>query len=219
MLNFPTNWSDFLDNRETECKIMSILQILKSEYNHKTIYPPKNKIFKSLEITSPSDLKIVIIGQDPYHGEGMANGLAFSVDEGIKIPQSLKNIYKEIDRDLGKAHFNSGSLEGWAKQGVLLLNSTFTVEKGKANSHKHLGWDSISDDIIKKISAKKENIVFMLWGAFSQKKRILIDGSKHLILECAHPSPLSVYRGFWGCGHFGIANKYLENRGLKAIKW
>ncbi len=183
------------------------------------IFPPESLVYRALELTPIERVRVVILGQDPYHGPGQANGLAFSVNKGVRLPPSLQNIYKEIERDLNtKKDFTNGDLELWATQGVLLLNSALTVEEGKPGSHK-AKWERATDHIIKKVSDQASHVVFMLWGAFAQSKKPLIDASKHLILEAPHPSPLSAHRGFLGCAHFSKCNAYLETHNLKPIEW
>lgn len=189
------------------------------EYNEKTIFPPKENIFFALKNTPFEYVKVVIIGQDPYHGEGEAHGMAFSVNPDIKIPPSLQNIYKELHRDLGLKIPNNGYLLKWARQGVLLLNSVLTVEKDKPASHQNKGWEIFTDNIIKKLNEKEEPIVFMLWGNFAKKKMDLITNPKHLVLTSSHPSPFSVKYGFDGCGHFSKANKFLVNNNMAPIDW
>ena len=176
-------------------------------------------IFNSMKRTAFKDIKVVLLGQDPYHNEGQAMGLSFSVPEGIDVPPSLVNMFKELKAELNVEPKKSGDLSGWAKQGVLLLNTVLTVRAHQANSHKGKGWEQFTDGIIKKISEKKEHVVFLLWGANARSKKALIDQSKHLILECAHPSPLSAYNGFFGCGHFKKTNDYLLKFGKQPIDW
>jgi uracil-DNA glycosylase len=194
-------------------------EIIEKEYNIKIIYPPKNYIFNALKLTPYNDVKVVIVGQDPYHGEGEAHGLSFSVQKGIKLPPSLQNIYKEIYDDLGIMEPNSGDLTKWAKEGVLLLNSSLTVEKDKPNSHQNIGWDKLTDYIIKKINLKKEPVVFILWGSFARSKKKYITNSNHLILESTHPSPFSAYNGFFGSHPFSKCNQFLEKNGIEPIDW
>jgi uracil-DNA glycosylase len=176
-------------------------------------------IFNSMKITAFENVKVVIIGQDPYHEPGQAMGLSFSVPKGEKIPPSLVNIYKEIERETGEKMPSHGDLTNWAKQGVLLLNAVLTVREHLANSHRGKGWEEFTDGVIKKISNEKQKVVFLLWGANARSKKALIDTNKHLVLECAHPSPLSAYNGFFGCGHFVKANEYLIKNGLVPVKW
>lgn len=189
--------------------------IVGEESRGKAIYPPIENRFRALELTKPDDVRMVILGQDPYHSAGQAHGLAFSVPHGVVIPPSLRNIYKELARDLGIVTPNHGNLEPWARQGVLLLNTVLTVEGGKAGSHQGLGWEEITDAVLSHLGQQERPIVFMLWGAHAQKKRSLV-ASQHLILEAPHPSPLSAHRGFLGCGHFGKANAFL---GVRGIDW
>ena len=178
----------------------------------RAVYPARMNWFRALELTNPDKVRVVILGQDPYHGEGQAHGLAFSVPKGVQIPPSLRNMYKELVRDLGIAPASYGNLEPWARQGVLLLNTVLTVEQGQAGTHIGLGWEEITDTIISHLGARDQPIVFMLWGAQAQKKRALTTNPKHLILEAPHPSPLSAHRGFLGCGHFGKADAFLRER-------
>lgn len=185
----------------------------------KVILPQPNNRFKAFELTPFDAVKVVILGQDPYHGEGQAMGLSFSVPDGVKTPPSLKNIYLELESDLGIPVSNSGNLEHWAKQGVLLLNSVLTVEKNAPSSHSKSNWVNFTDGVIEVISREKTAVVFLLWGAYAQQKSALIDKDKHLVLTAAHPSPFSAYKGFFGCKHFSQANDYLEMHNLKAINW
>lgn len=193
--------------------------IVENEYNNKIIFPPKDHIFEALKLTSYANTKVVIVGQDPYHGEGEAHGLSFSVMDGVKIPPSLQNIYKELYNDLGIIPKKTGNLTGWAKEGVLLLNSILTVEKDKASSHKNLGWEPFTDYIIKVLNTKEEPIVFILWGNFAKSKKSLITNSKHLIIESSHPSPFSAYNGFFGSKPFSKTNNFLINNNIKPIDW
>lgn len=188
-------------------------------YKNRTVFPIKDKIFAAFEYCPLDDVKVVIIGQDPYHGAGQAHGLCFSVPDGEKIPPSLRNIYKELQSDIGKEIPTSGNLEHWAKQGVLLLNATLTVEEGQAGFHQGWGWETFTDKVIKTISKQKEHVVFLLWGKYAQDKANLIDESKHLILKSTHPSPLSAHRGFLGCKHFSKTNEYLKKHSISEIKW
>ena len=183
------------------------------------IYPPANQWFAALNTTPFEKVRVVILGQDPYHGVDQAHGLCFSVTPGIKVPPSLANIYKEIKSDLGIDQPNHGCLISWAQQGVLLLNATLTVEDGSAGAHQGKGWEQFTDQIIKAVNQQREGVVFMLWGSYAQKKSTMIDSSRHLILKSVHPSPLSAYRGFFGCGHFSAANNYLQQSGVEPIDW
>jgi len=196
-----------------------LIQFVRKEYTTGTVYPPGKEIFRAFDSCSFEEVKVVIIGQDPYHGDGQANGLCFSVHDGIKQPPSLQNIFKEIRNDLGKPIPVSGNLERWARQGVLLLNATLTVRASSPGSHQNKGWETFTDAVIKNISDEKSNVVFLLWGAYAQKKGEVIDRSKHLVLMSAHPSPFSADRGFFGCKHFSKANEYLKSKGLKEIDW
>src|SRR5574344_1437340 len=191
--------------------------LIMDEYDKKTIYPPKNYIFNALKLTPYSNVKVVIVGQDPYHGEGEAHGLSFSVQKGIKLPPSLKNIYKEMYDDLGIMEPNSGDLTKWAKEGVLLLNSSLTVIKDEANSHQNIGWNLLTDYIIKKINLKDEPVVFILWGNFARSKKALITNPKHLVIESTHPSPFSASYGFFGSKPFSKTNNFLKANGIKEI--
>ncbi|MBO7275679.1 MAG: uracil-DNA glycosylase, partial [Clostridia bacterium] len=192
---------------------------LKSEYSSHTVYPGMYDIFNALKYTPYSSVKVVIIGQDPYHGPNQAHGLSFSVREGVPPPPSLQNIFKEIKSDLGLPIPNHGCLEKWARQGVLLLNAVLTVRAGQANSHNGQGWETITDSIIRHLNDRQKPMVFLLWGANAGAKSALVTNPSHLVLKCAHPSPLSAYNGFFGCRHFSKANKYLSECGLKEIDW
>jgi uracil-DNA glycosylase len=187
--------------------------------NKQIIYPPFNQIFSAFKATSLESVKVVILGQDPYHGEGRAHGLAFSVNKNHKIPPSLKNIYKELGTDLGIVSPTHGNLETWAHNGVLLLNATLSVRANEAGSHQRKGWEEFTDYVIKKISDLQKNCVFILWGNYAKSKSVLIDRHKHLVLEAAHPSPLSAHHGFFGCKHFSKCNSYLVDKGLPPIDW
>lgn len=189
------------------------------EYDIKTIYPPKDYIFNALKLTSYKDTKVVIVGQDPYHGEHQAHGLSFSVQKGVKVPPSLQNIYKELYDDLGVPIRNDGDLTGWAKQGVLLLNAVLTVEKDKAASHRNWGWGLLTDYIIKVLNMKEEPVVFILWGNFAKEKAKLITNPHHYIITSPHPSPFSAYSGFFGSKPFSKTNDYLVKNNLKSIDW
>jgi uracil-DNA glycosylase len=197
----------------------SLVEFVKKEYASKRIFPPGNLIFNAFDQCPVDDVKVVILGQDPYHGPGQAHGLCFSVNDGVDFPPSLVNIFKEIERDLDIPAPPTGNLTRWAKQGVLLLNATLTVEAHKAGSHQGKGWEIFTDAVIRHLAESKEKIVFMLWGSYAQKKGEFINADKHLVLKSVHPSPLSAYRGFIGCGHFSAANEYLKQNGRKEIKW
>ena len=211
-------WTEVLAPIKNSEYFQNLWLKVKQEYASGKCFPPKNQIFQALELTDFEDINVVIIGQDPYHGDFQANGLCFSVSDAVKAPPSLKNIFKELEDDLGIKK-TTNELDSWAKQGVLLLNATLTVKAHSPNSHKDLGWEKFTDFIIKQISEKKENVVFVLWGAFAQKKEELIDSSKHFILKSAHPSPFSVYRGFFGSRPFSKINDFLVSKNLKTINW
>ncbi|PTT69890.1 MULTISPECIES: uracil-DNA glycosylase [unclassified Chryseobacterium] len=211
-------WTEILAPIKNTEYFTGLWEKVKQEYATTKVFPPKNQIFRALEITPFEDIEVVIIGQDPYHNDYQANGLCFSVSEQVAAPPSLKNIFIELKDDLGVER-TSKELDDWGKQGVLLLNATLTVRAHSPNSHKDLGWEKFTDFIIKEISDKKENVVFVLWGAFAQKKAELIDPAKHFILKSAHPSPFSVYRGFFGSRPFSKINEYLVSKGKKPISW
>lgn len=196
-----------------------LIEFVKSEYKTQSVYPPGREIFNALDQCAFEKVGVVIIGQDPYHGAGQANGLCFSVREGMRMPPSLVNIFKEIKSDLGKPIPIHGDLKHWAQQGVLLLNATLTVRASTPGSHQNKGWEIFTDAVIKKISDEKENLVFLLWGAYAQKKGEVIDQSKHLVLSSPHPSPFSADRGFFGNKHFSKTNTYLSSKGIKEIDW
>lgn len=193
--------------------------LINLEYQNKTIYPPKDYVFNALKLTPYHDVKVVIVGQDPYHGENESHGLSFSVQKGIKIPPSLNNIYQELNNDLGIKPKKDGDLTNWAKQGILLLNAVLTVEKDKPASHKNIGWEPLTDYIIKKINLKDEPVVFILWGNFAKEKEKLITNPKHLVIKSSHPSPFSAYQGFFGSHPFSKTNKFLKANNLKEIDW
>ena len=211
-------WTEILAPIKNTEYFTTLWEKVKEEYQTTKCFPPKNQIFRAIELTPFEEVKVVIIGQDPYHNDNQANGLCFSVSDKVTAPPSLKNIFKELEDDLGIKK-TSNELEMWAKQGVLLLNATLTVRAHKANSHKDLGWEKFTDFIIKEISDKKENVVFVLWGAFAQKKAGLIDASKHFIIQSAHPSPFSVHKGFFGSRPFSKINQFLEEKGKEPINW
>ena len=213
------DWDIVLKDEFAKEYFYNLLKFVQGEYARKIIYPPKKEVFKAFRYTPYKDLKVVILGQDPYHGEGEAEGLSFSVKIGIKKPPSLNNIFKELHDDLGLEIPNHGSLVSWAKQGVLLLNSVLTVIKDQAASHKDIGWETFTDEVIKKINEKEEPVVFILWGGFARSKKKLITNPKHLILESAHPSPLSAYNGFFGSKPFSKTNNFLTKNNLQPIDW
>lgn len=213
------SWKEQLNDEFGKEYFKNLTDFVRKEYQTKRIFPPAKLIFNAFDHTAFNDVKVVILGQDPYHGDGQAHGLSFSVNDGVRTPPSLVNMYKEINRDLGIPIPQSGNLTRWAQQGVLLLNATLTVEAHMAGSHQKKGWEAFTDEAIRKLATKRENIVFLLWGAYAQKKASFIDNKKHLILQTVHPSPLSAHRGFIGCGHFGQANEYLISKGIEPIKW
>lgn len=214
----PTSWSKELQNFLKSKRRHELELFLSKEYKNKTIYPLQRDVFKALEYCSPNNVKVVILGQDPYHGEAQAHGLSFSVQEGLKIPPSLKNIYKELESDLGLQSPKNGDLSSWASQGVLLLNNVLTVEKSKAGSHQKKGWEEFTAEVISVLN-QFEHIVFILWGSPAQKKAKSVSNERHLILESVHPSPLSSYRGFFGCKHFSKTNEYLIQHKIEPINW
>ncbi|MDD2995381.1 MAG: uracil-DNA glycosylase [Paludibacter sp.] len=212
-------WKEALKEEFEKDYFGKLTDFVKAEYSTKQIFPAGSQIFNAFDQCPFNKVKVVIIGQDPYHGPGQAHGLCFSVNDGVAFPPSLLNIFKEIERDLGIPSPKSGNLTRWAQQGVLLLNATLTVEAHKAGSHQGRGWETFTDAAIRKLASERQNIVFMLWGSYAQQKGAMIDASKHLILKSVHPSPLSAYRGFIGCGHFSQANQFLEAKGLDKIHW
>lgn len=219
MVNLGNSWDELLKEEFQKDYYLRLREFLKQEYSTRSIYPDMNDIFNALKLTDYNNVKVVILGQDPYHGEGEAHGLAFSVKPGIAIPPSLRNIYKELNQSMGCYIPNNGFLEKWAKQGVLLLNSSLTVRKDMANSHSGKGWELLTDAIIKKLNNRKEPMVFMLWGNNAKAKAWFVDSEKHLVLMSVHPSPLSASRGFFGCNHFQKANDFLLNNGMPTIDW
>lgn len=219
MIKFGNSWDDILSEEFKEQYYLRLREFLKSEYSTKTIYPSMYDIYNAFKLTDYNDVKIVILGQDPYHGEGEAHGLAFSVKKGIAIPPSLRNIYKELNQSLGCYIPNNGFLEKWATQGVLLLNTALTVVKDTPNSHKNIGWEIFTDRIIKLLNKRDKRVIFILWGSNAKSKAMLIDRSKHMVLTSVHPSPLSANRGFFGCGHFKTANEELVRMGEAPIDW
>lgn len=215
-----SSWKSVLNEEFEKPYFKDLISFVKSEYATKVCYPKGSQIFSAFDHCHFNEVKIVIIGQDPYHGPNQANGLCFSVNDGIPFPPSLYNIFKEIEKDLNIPIPKTGNLERWADQGVFLLNATLTVRQAEAGSHQGKGWEKFTDAVIKQISAEKENVVFLLWGGFAQKKAALIDASKHHILKSGHPSPLSANRGFWfGNKHFSQTNEFLKSKGMKEIEW
>ncbi|MGI6330559.1 MAG: uracil-DNA glycosylase [Zhaonellaceae bacterium] len=219
MVKFGNDWDELLKCEFKKDYYQRLRLFLAKEYKTKTVYPNMYKIFEALKLTPYKEVKVVILGQDPYHGPNQAHGLAFSVQKGVPIPPSLMNIYKELADDLNCYIPNHGCLDYWAKQGVLLLNTSLTVVAGMANSHRNKGWEIFTDQIIKLLDQKDSPVVFLLWGNNARSKRKLITNPKHLILEAAHPSPLSASQGFFGCKHFSKANQFLKANGLAEIDW
>jgi uracil-DNA glycosylase len=219
-INLHPSWLDPLRGEFEQPYMAELKRFLVSERERgKQIFPRASEWFRALDLTPLEQVRVVILGQDPYHGPGQAHGLCFSVKDGVRPPPSLVNIYKELESDLGIKPRRHGFLEHWAKQGVLLLNSVLTVEMGQAASHRDRGWERFTDRIVSQVNAKAEPVVFMLWGSYAQKKAAMVDTSRHLVLKAAHPSPLSAHSGFFGCRHFSKANAFLESRGLAPIDW
>ncbi len=219
-IKIDDSWKAVLDNQFSSAYFTSLIEFVKQQYATKTCYPKENQIFAAFDRCKFDEVKVVIIGQDPYHGAGQANGLCFSVNDGIAFPPSLINIFKEIQSDLEKPFPKTGNLERWSNQGVLLLNATLTVEQSKPGSHQNHGWEIFTDAVIKAVSDHKENVVFLLWGGFAKSKTSLIDKKKHQILTSGHPSPMSANRGYWfGNKHFSKTNEFLKSKGLKEIEW
>lgn len=219
-IKLEKNWLDVIGGEFDKSYMAQLKQFLQDEKaKGKVIFPKGAEIFNAMNTTAFDSIKVVIIGQDPYHGPGQAHGLCFSVRKGVPIPPSLMNIYKEIASEYGVKMPAHGDLTGWAEQGVLLLNATLTVQQALAGSHQNKGWENFTDAIIRAVNEKREHVVFLLWGSYAQKKGALIDRKKHHILEAPHPSPLSAHRGFLGCGHFKKANEYLASKGLTPIDW
>lgn len=219
MVNIGNEWDELLAEEFKKDYYLQLRRFLISEYNSRTIYPPMNDIFNALKATSYSDVKAVILGQDPYHGAGQAHGMCFSVKKGTPPPPSLQNIFKEIQSELGLPIPPHGELTAWAQSGVLLLNTVLTVREGMANSHRGHGWEILTDRIIELLNERETPIVFLLWGGNARAKAKLINNPKHLVLQCAHPSPLSAHNGFFGCGHFIKANEFLQSNGIEPIDW
>lgn len=219
LIKIEESWKNVLENEFKKEYFIKLINFIKNEYRTKEIFPAKDKIFEAFNLCPFDKTKIIIIGQDPYHEKGQSHGLCFSVNKNIKIPPSLVNIYKELKSDIKKEIPKHGNLEHWAKQGVLMLNATLTVIEHKAGSHQKKGWEEFTDAVIKILSDKKENLVFLLWGSYAQSKNILIDESKHLVLKTVHPSPLSAFRGFFESKHFSKSNQFLKEKGLNEINW
>ncbi|WP_339901956.1 uracil-DNA glycosylase [uncultured Cyclobacterium sp.] len=218
-VKIENSWKQLMGDEFSKPYFESLVNFVKTEYETKTIYPMGDSIFKAFDLCPVEKVKVVILGQDPYHGPGQAHGLAFSVKEGIPFPPSLLNIFKELKSDLNLPFPSNGNLERWAKQGVLLLNATLTVEAHKAGSHQKKGWETFTTAVIENLAAHKSNLVFLLWGAYAQKKAVVIPADKHFKLQSPHPSPLSAHRGFLGCKHFSQTNAYLTKNGVAPIQW
>ena len=218
-VKIEASWKEVLKDEFDKDYFIRLVQFVKEDYTKHTVFPKGKDIFNAFEFCPFQAVKVVVLGQDPYYGEGQAHGLCFSVPDGVASPPSLVNIYKELNSDIGKAIPKSGNLEHWAKQGILLLNATLTVRAGQAGSHQNKGWEIFTDAVIKALSERKEGLVFLLWGSYAQNKGKMIDMNKHCVLKSAHPSPLSAYNGFFGNRHFSKTNAYLKNAGLEEIKW
>jgi uracil-DNA glycosylase len=213
------SWKEHLQTEFDKPYFKTLTDFVKEEYAHGPVYPPGRLIFNAFDLCPFDKVKVVIIGQDPYHEPGQAHGLCFSVNEGVPFPPSLRNIFKEISDDLGKPVPANGDLTRWAQQGVLLLNATLTVRAGQAGSHQGRGWEEFTDAVIKELNASRDGLVFILWGSYAKKKGAVIDRSRHLVLSSAHPSPLSAYNGFFGNHHFSLTNKWLTDHGQTPIEW
>lgn len=218
-VKMASSWKDRLSGEFGQPYFKTLVSFVKSEYQLFTVYPPGKEIFSAFDRCPFDKVNVVIIGQDPYHGPGQANGLCFSVHDGIRKPPSLLNIFKELKNDLGKEIPESGNLERWADQGILLLNATLTVRANTAGSHQNKGWENFTDSVIRVVSEEKENVVFVLWGAYAQKKGQIIDSSKHFVIKSAHPSPFAADRGFFGSKPFSLTNEYLISKGKEPIDW
>jgi len=216
---FSNHWDEVLENEFQKPYFKELLEKVDGEFSKRKIYPPKSKIFSAMKLCDYPSVKVVILGQDPYHGAGQAHGLCFSVLPKVDVPPSLKNIYKELESDVGFKVPNHGCLISWARQGVLLLNTVLTVREGQPNSHAAYGWQTFTDEVIKKVNELESPVVFLLWGANAKAKIKFIDQTKHLVLASAHPSPLSAYNGFFGCRHFSKANAFLKDKGRGEIDW
>ena len=219
MVTIGNEWDTLLQDEFQKDYYQQLRAFLTEEYKSGPVYPPKEDIFNALKYTSYSDVKLVILGQDPYHGLGQAHGMCFSVRPGVPMPPSLQNIFKELHDDIGIFPPKTGYLVPWAREGVLLLNTVLTVRDGQPNSHKNQGWEQLTDRIITLLGEREQPIVFLLWGSHARKKKELIHAPHHLILECAHPSPLSAHRGFFGCEHFSRANQFLYDHGIDPVDW
>ncbi len=218
-VKIESSWKEQLQSEFEKPYFSTLVEFVKNEYQSQKVFPPAKLIFSAFDHCPFDQVKVVILGQDPYHGVGQANGLCFSVNDGINHPPSLVNIFKEIQNDIGTEIPVSGNLERWADQGVLLLNATLTVRAHTAGSHQGKGWEEFTDAVIRAISDGRENVVFLLWGSYAQNKGQVIDSTKHHVLQCPHPSPFSVHRGFFGSGHFSKSNEYLIAKGISPIQW
>ena len=219
-VNIEESWKQVLADEFSSLYFRNLAAFVRAAYAKGVVYPPGKYIFEAFNRTPFDKVKVVILGQDPYHEPNQAHGLCFSVQKGVRLPPSLINIYKELEDEFGTKFLDrDGDLSHWADQGVLLLNATLTVAAGNAGSHQGRGWEMFTDAVVSKLAEQRENLVFMLWGSYARRKGAVINRKRHLVLECAHPSPLSVYRGFFGCGHFRKANEYLESKGLPTINW
>lgn len=218
-MKFQNDWDEILKDEWQKPYLQGLFAFLKQDYEEHTVYPPKREVFNALKYTSFSETRVVIIGQDPYHGFGQAHGLCFSVREGVKLPPSLVNIYKELESDVGRAFTLNGDLTYWARQGVLMLNNVLTVREGQPQSHKDMGWEQFTDRIISELNNKQTPVVFLLWGKPAENKAEIITNPIHKKLITVHPSPLSAYRGFFGCKHFSRANEILAQSGQQPINW
>ncbi|MDG0815268.1 uracil-DNA glycosylase [Bdellovibrio svalbardensis] len=219
-LKLHSSWKSKLQSEFEKSSMKKLTTFLADEYKKgKVIYPQEDDLFAALNLTPLDKVKVVIVGQDPYHGPGQAHGLCFSVQDGVRFPPSLRNIFKELQEDVGVAIPKSGSLKKWAEHGVLLLNAVLTVEDGKANAHQGKGWEEFTDKVIHLVNEERENVVFILWGSYAQKKAAFVDRKKHFVIESVHPSPLSAHRGFFGTKPFSRANAYLKSKGLPEVDW
>lgn len=216
---FDNDWDDILHDEIEKPYFQELRYALAREYKQHTVFPPKELLFSALKLTPYSNTRVVILGQDPYHGPGQAHGLSFSVKPGVRIPPSLQNIYKELEQDLGLQPPNHGYLLPWAEQGVLLLNAVLTVRQGQPNSHKGLGWEQFTDAVMMKLNERETKVVFILWGSYAQQKGAFIDRRRHMVIQSPHPSPFSAHRGFLGSRPFSQANAFLESHGMKSINW
>lgn len=215
----PPSWKNALEDELHQPYIAKLETFLEAERASQTVYPPPESVFRALELTPLEEVKVLILGQDPYHGPGQAHGLSFSVQKGVRLPPSLLNMFKELQTDVGLPRAKHGFLEGWARQGVLLMNAVLTVRQGEANSHKSMGWEKFTDAVIAALNDKPTRVVFVLWGAYAQKKKVLITAPQHVVLESVHPSPLSANRGFFGSKPFCKINAALEGAGQTSINW